>query len=175
VPVPARLPPRASGIGLDLAPIDVHDDEAVRWLEACVWPDQGERFQRLVAAVALARATPPDVRRGDAVEHVAALVREAARSGHPVLTTTWVLNYLGPAGQAGFVAELDRVGAELDLSWVIAESPAQSPALPVPTTATPEELTVLSLVRWRDGARTVERLGTTHPHGFWLHWEPALA
>jgi hypothetical protein len=54
---------------------------------------------------------------------------------------------------------------------VIAEAPSQTPGLPVPTTDPPEELTVLSLVRWRNGARTAQRLATTHPHGYWLHWE----
>jgi len=32
-------------------------------------------------------------------------------------------------------------------------------------------ITVLSLVRWRGGERTVQRLGRTHPHGYWLDWE----
>ena len=70
----------ARAIGLDISPIDVRDEEAVRWLEACVWPDQAERFERLVAAIAIARKTPPDVRQGDAVANVGALVDEVARS-----------------------------------------------------------------------------------------------
>ena len=53
-------------------PIDVLDDDAVRWLEACVWPDQADRFARLVAAIGIARRHPPDVRSGDAVGDLAA-------------------------------------------------------------------------------------------------------
>jgi hypothetical protein len=171
VPIPHEMPTIARSIGLDLAPIDVGDDDAVRWLEACVWPDQADRFARLVAAIALARAAPPDVRQGDAVGALAAIVHEAATHGHPVVTNSWVLNYLPDQVRAAYVAELDRLGGSLDLSWIIAEAPAQTVGLPVPTTDPPEEITVVSLVRWRSGVRTVRRLATTHPHGYWLRWE----
>lgn len=175
VPVPTEMPHIAASIGLDLMPIDVRDDEEVRWLEACVWPDQADRFARLVAAIELARAAPPDVRRGDAVADLAASVEEAAIHGHPVVTNSWVLNYLPYGARLDFVAALDRIGAAMDMSWVIAEAPGQTVGLPVPTTDPPEEITVVTLVRWRNGERTVQRLGTTHPHGYWFRWEPADA
>ncbi len=171
VPVPAVMPPVVRSIGLDMAPIDVTDDDAVRWLEACVWPDQADRFARLVAAIELARTAPPDVRRGDAVGGLAAVVADAAAHGHPVVTNSWVLPYLPDDARVAYVAELDRLGGQQDLSWIIAEPPAQTPGLPVPTTDPPEEITVLSLVRWRGGRRAVQRLATTHPHGYWLRWE----
>lgn len=172
-PLPSRLPELAGAVGLDIAPIDVADDDAVRWLEACVWPDQRDRFERLVAAIEIARANPPDVRRGDAIRDVGALVHElvSRTGGHPVITTSWVLSYFSEDEQRRFVDALDDVGRQRDLSWVVAESPAQTTGLPIPTSAEPEGLTVLSLVRWRSGRRSVHRLATTHPHGFWLHWE----
>jgi hypothetical protein len=171
VPIPAAMPPIAASVGLDREPIDVLDDDEVRWLEACVWPDQADRFARLVAAIALARRHPPVVHRGDAVADLAATIASVAPHGHPVVTNSWVLNYLPDDVRHEYVAELDRIGAASDLSWVIAESPAQTVGLPVPTTEVPEEVTVVALVRWRRGARTVQRFATTHPHGYWLHWE----
>jgi hypothetical protein len=171
VPVPAEMPAIAASIGLDLMPIDVLDDDEVRWLEACVWPDQADRFARLVAAIELARSAPPDVRQGDAVADLASVVREAGAHGHPVVTNSWVLNYLPDDVRASYVGELDRIGTEQDVSWIIAEAPAQTPGLPVVTTDPPEEVTVVSLVRWRGGVRTSRRLATTHPHGYWLRWE----
>ncbi len=42
-------------IGLDRSPIDLTDPDAARWLEACVWPDQPDRFHRLQAAIGLAQ------------------------------------------------------------------------------------------------------------------------
>ncbi len=170
-PIPTTMPVVAATRGLDAMPIDVADDEAVRWLEACVWPDQEDRFQRLRAAIALARQHPPDVRLGDAVDDVGALVADAAQHGHPVVLNSWVLNYLSDERRLQYVEALDACGAQRDLSWVFAESPAQTPGLPVATRREPEHRTVLSLVRWRDGVRTAQRLATTHPHGYWLHWE----
>lgn len=170
VPLPVAMPAVAARLGLDSQPIDVTDDDAVRWLEACVWPDQADRFARLRAAIGVAREDPPPIRRGDAVADVAACIDEVAGAGHPVVTTTWMLSYLPVDGQRAFVAELDRVGAGRDLSWIVAESPAQATGLPIPTTAEPEHRTAVSLVRWRGGRRRVERLGTAHPHGYWLHW-----
>jgi hypothetical protein len=171
VPVPATMPSITASVGLDRDPIDVLDDDEVRWLEACVWPDQADRFARLVAAIALARRHPPLVRRGDAVADLAATIDTVAQLGHPVVTNSWVLNYLPDDVRLAYVAELDRLGSQRDLSWIIAEAPGQTPGLPVPTSPEPEEITVVSLVRWRAGERTVQRLATTHPHGYWLHWE----
>lgn len=171
VPLPAAMPNIARSVGLDRAPIDVLDDDEVRWLEACVWPDQADRFARLVAAIGMAREHPPEVHRGDAVEGLAALVDGARHHGHPVITNSWVLNYLPHDTRRQYVAELDRLGAAADLSWVIAESPAETPGLPVPTTDPPEQLTVITLVRWRNGEQSVQRLATSHPHGYWMQWE----
>ena len=38
-----------------LAAFDVHDDGAMRWLRACLWPSDRVRSERLMAAAALAR------------------------------------------------------------------------------------------------------------------------
>ena len=108
------------------------------------------------ACVAADRARPrrptrrPPGRRRRATSR--AVVAEAAEHGHPVVTEQ--LGAELPARRrsgSAYVAELDRLGAERDLSWVIAESPAQTPGLPVPTTDPPEDITVVSLVRWRAG------------------------
>jgi len=170
LPIPAAIPPVVRSIGLDRAPIDVTDDDAARWLEACVWPDQTDRFERLRAAIALAREVGVDVRRGDAVTDTPALVAEVGRAGHPVVTNSWVLSYFTPAARGDYLAMLDAVGAERDLSWIYVESPAQISGLPVPPDETRSELTVLTVARWRDGRRTVDHVARCHPHGYWMQW-----
>ena len=70
VPVPSTHPPIAAAIGLDTDPIDVSDPLQARWLEACVWPDQVERFERLGAAIEIANRVGVDVRPGDAIDTV---------------------------------------------------------------------------------------------------------
>src|SRR5215467_14617865 len=59
VPVPGQLPVIVWRAGLDLNPLDVTDDDDVRWLSCLVWPGEDDRQQRLAAAVASARRAPP--------------------------------------------------------------------------------------------------------------------
>jgi len=170
VPIPATMPKIVRSRGLDRTPIDAHDEEQARWLEACVWPDQIDRFERLRAALDLARTTELDVRMGDAVADVNAHVEELATVGHPVVTNTWVLNYLTGRQRTDYVSTLDALGSRLDLSWIYAESPFLTPELPGPSDDAFVERTVLALVRWRRGRRVVAHLADTHPHGYWMHW-----
>lgn len=170
VPVPPSLPVIAARCGLDRRPIDVTDDDEAHWLEACVWPDQAERFHRLVAAIAIAREHPPEILAGDAVTALAAAVERVGASAHPVVTNSWVLNYLTAAQRQAYLVELDGIGARRDLSWVYAEAPALIPELPNSPDPKDPHRTVLSMARWRRGERVVEHLATVHPHGFWMQW-----
>ncbi len=171
VPVPAAMPELAARLGIDPKPVDVHDDSQARWLEACVWPDQTDRFERLRAALELARREGLTVQRGDAVGDTGPLVESIAGDGHPVVTNTWVLNYLSGPERESYVTELDAVGARHDLSWIYLESPYLTPELPGPAGDPATDRTALVLVRWRSGHRTVDHLADTHPHGYWLHWK----
>jgi hypothetical protein len=118
----------------------------------------------------MARTEGVVVRGGDAVADTPALVESAAGSGHPVVTNTWVLNYLSGPDRTAYVEALDAVGAGLDLSWVYVESPYLTPELPGADGGEPSDRTALVLVRWRSGHRTVDHLADAHPHGYWLHW-----
>jgi len=170
VPVPGALPDIVARCGVDQRPIDVTDDGEARWLEACVWPDQADRFHRLVAAIDIARRHPPEILAGDAVTSLAPAVERVGATSHPVVTNSWVLNYLTSDARISYLRELDRIGAARDLSWVYAEAPALIPELPNSPDPKGAHRTALTLVRWRNGERTVDHLATVHPHGFWMHW-----
>jgi hypothetical protein len=170
VPVPAAMPTVVDRVGIDRSPIDVRDEAAARWLEACVWPDQADRFRRLRAAIELARHDPPPVLVGDAITDLGTTIGERTGGGYPVVLNSWVLSYLSHDDRIAFVAELDRIGATRDMSWISVEAPAQTSGLPVADDLADTELTVVTLTRWRDGARTSSPVATGHPHGYWLHW-----
>jgi hypothetical protein len=170
VPVPTSMPTIVARCGVDRQPIDVTRHEEARWLEACVWPDQAERFHRLVAAIDIAREHPPEVLRGDAVTALATGIERVGASAHPVVTNSWVLNYLTSRQRIAYLDELERIGHQRDLSWVYAEAPDRIPELPVSPDPKGDDRTVLTMVRWRRGQRIVEHLATVHPHGFWMHW-----
>ena len=170
LPVPGALPVIATRCGVDQRPIDVTDDDEAHWLEACVWPDQPDRFHRLVAAIEIARRSPPEILAGDAVASLAPAIERIGSAAHPVITNSWVLNYLTSQARVAYLAELERIGAERDLSWVYAEAPALIPELPTGPDTADAHRTVLSMVRWRNGERRIDHLATCHPHGFWIHW-----
>jgi len=170
VPVPTTMPQISARCGVDRNPIDITDDGEARWLEACVWPDQPDRFHRLREAIALAQRNPPEVLAGDAVTSLEPAIDKVGRNAHPVVTNSWVLNYLTTNERVEYLAQLESIGATRDLSWIYVEAPALIPELPTGPAPKDPHRTVLSLARWRNGKRTVDHLATCHPHGFWIQW-----
>jgi hypothetical protein len=125
VPLPAALPRVAWRAGIDLAPVDVGDPDAVAWLEALVWPEETDRLARLRAAVAIARRDPPRVVAGDLVERLPELAAEAPGDATLVVFHTAVLVYLPPERRQA----LARLTAELGATWIACEAPGVLPAL----------------------------------------------
>ncbi|MER7070413.1 DUF2332 domain-containing protein [Terrabacter sp. NPDC000476] len=176
------LPRVAARVGLDLAPVDVADDGAVRWLEACLWPDVPGRVERFRAARAVLRDDPPVLVAGDMVDDLPAALARAADGagpdGHVVVLTSWALTYLDPARRADVLDHLGGLAARgRALSWLSAEPPGCVPGLvtTVEGVAGVEGNTVLGLHRWRDG-RALEPvvLGTCQAHGAWVDVSPDL-
>lgn len=173
-PATEALPVITHRVGVDRDPVDVTDPTAVRWLIACQWPDQVDRLARCRAALDGAVADPPPVRRGDLLAEVGDLVRAAPLDAHPVVLSTWVLTYLGVAGQRAFLAELDRVAADRDLTLLVQEEPSVAPGLDLPDRpgggGRPGP-TALCRLDWQDGRRrSPVRLADQHPHGTWSEW-----
>ena len=184
--------PRVVGrVGLDLAPVSPDDEAELRWLEACLWPDQPDRLERFRAAVALVRAHPPRLVRGDMVADLADVARAALRSAeadaaeasdgdagaHLVVLSSWALTYVR-ADRRGVVAQtLAALAADgRPVSWLTAEPPGCVPGLPDVDASTWGEQaaaaeTVLGARLWRDGRELPPAVrGVSHPHGAWLHW-----
>jgi hypothetical protein len=117
VPLPAAVPTIVWRAGLDLNPLDPADPATVRWLGCLVWPEHTDRAGRLSAALAVASARAPSVRRGDAVDDLAALVAQAPEGATVVVQHSATLSYLSEARREEFVATIaglgvHRLGAE---------------------------------------------------------------
>ena len=119
-PLPARVPEVAWRAGLDLEPIDVTEPEQVAWLEALVWPGEGDRLALLRQALAVAREDPPRVLRGDLLRDLPALAAQAPADATLVVFHTAVLAYVADAAaRAAFAETVREVGA----IWVSNEQP----------------------------------------------------
>jgi hypothetical protein len=162
VPIPIALPEVVWRRGIDLAPIDLDDPDAVRWLECCVWPDQPERLARLQTAVEIARADPPVVVRGELLEQVGRVVAQAPPDATVVVFHAAVLVYLGPSGRQRFAEPM----TELPAVWISAEGPGVIPPLQARLDRSPAPDRAVFLL----GQGTQRLVGLGDPHGAWLRW-----
>ncbi|MBI2709041.1 MAG: DUF2332 domain-containing protein [Actinobacteria bacterium] len=162
-------PPVAARAGLDVAPVSLDDAGELRWLEACLWPDQPARLTRFRAAVELARADPPHLVRGDMVDDLPATLAALPGGTHLVVFHCWALTYVSRERRAGVAGALAAAaGGGRPVSWLTAEPPGCAPGIEMGHTAAD---TILGLRRWRDGAEQPPLVaGTAHPHGAWIRW-----
>jgi hypothetical protein len=162
-PVPAALPEVVWRAGLDLAPIDVTDDESVSWLESLIWPGQGDRLALLRAAVRVARDDPPRIVRGDLRHDVPALALQAPAGATLVVFHTAVLGYVWDAAdRRGFADTVRALGARWianEVPGIVELEPHAEPPRPGPA---PRGEILLTL--------DAEPLAWADSHGAWLHW-----
>jgi hypothetical protein len=156
VPLPARIPVIGWRAGLDLSPLDVTNDDDVRWLSCLVWPGEGDRAQRLRAAVATARRNPPAVHRGNLLADLPALAARAPAGITVVVYHTSVLYQVDPPDRERFAATVRGLG----VSWLSSEAPGIVPGTALP--AVDDQMCVLA----RDG----RPLASADSHGTWLNW-----
>jgi hypothetical protein len=160
VPLPGGVPEIVWRAGLDLNPLDVTSDDDVRWLSCLVWPGEGDREQRLAAAVATARRNPPAVYRGDLRTDLPALAAQAPAGATLVVYHSAVLAYLVPGDRQQFAATVRGLPAV----WLSSEAPGVVPGLAAPS------YQGIPFLLARDG-RTP--LAFADSHGTWVHWLPS--
>jgi hypothetical protein len=170
VPVPHALPHVAWRRGLDLSPIDVHDDDAVRWLLACVWSDQPERRRRLEGAIELARAAPPPVDAGDLVDDLPALLDQVPRDTRLVVFHSAVLTYVTAERRQAFADVLARASRRREIVWISNEAPGNVREIAALAPAQPTLRFLVGRTRFTGGRREDELLALAHPHGGELTW-----
>jgi hypothetical protein len=147
----------------------VHDDDAIRWLLACVWPDHRERRRRLEGAIGLAKTQPPAVSAGDLVDDLPAVLAEVPADAQLVVFHSAVLTYVSPDRRQAFADALANASKERDIVWLSNEAPGvvREQAL---TPSRRELRFLLGRTRFTNGQRHDELLALAHPHGAELTW-----
>jgi hypothetical protein len=158
-PVRPTHPACAFRVGLDLHPLDARSPSDREWLLALVWPEHAERRQRLAAALDLAAADPPPVRRGDATTDLAPLLAEAPPEAALVVAHTSVLCQVPPAGREAIDTALRDASRTRDV-WRVANDllPEDGERMP------------LTLSRYRAGRREDRLLAESPAQVRWLRW-----
>ncbi len=157
VPLPNRVPAICWRAGLDLNPLDVTDDDDMRWLSCLLWPGEAGRAERLAGAIASARRDPPVIYRGDLLTDLAGLAAQAPPEATLVVYHSAVLAYVASADRERFAATVRGLGAV----WLSNEAPG------VVAGTRSEERDDGGFVVVRDG-RTP--LALADGHGTWLRW-----
>ncbi len=157
-PLPHAVPAIGWRAGLDLAPVDVSDPDARRWLECLVWPEHTDRAARLRAALEVAAADPPPIHQGDATTDLAALLDQVPDGMTTVVTHTAALVYLSDDGRQ---AVLDLLRAR-GVHRLGAEGGSVIAGLGPPP---PERERAQFWLTLDD-----EVLAACQPHGRWLAW-----
>ena len=124
--MPGRLPEVVYRGGLDLNPIDVHNNADLEWLEALIWPEHQIRRDRLHAAAAIAAANPAELVRGDLIDDLPRLVDAAPPAATVVVFHTAVLAYLHPQRRQQFVDLMTSMPA---VTWISSEGAAVLPSI----------------------------------------------
>lgn len=159
VPVPAAVPAVVWRRGLDLNPLDVRDEEQMRWLKSLIWPEQTGRFDIFERALAIARHDPVRIVPGDLTSDLVAVAADAPRSATLVVYHSAVLAYLDEDGRKRFRAQLAQLAADRPTVWVSNEGPGVCAEIEQPPGPVP-------FVLARDGVA----LAFTGPHGDTVDW-----
>lgn len=163
-------------VGIDLAPVSLDDEGGLRWLQACLWPDQRARFERFRAAVDRQRQDPPRLVAGDLIERLPEVVATLPPDAHLVVFHCWALTYVSSDRRPALAATLSELAAGgRPVSWLSAEPPGCVPGIDAPPLSSDPEATtpdtVLGMRRWRTGTeQEALTCGWAHPHGNWLDW-----
>jgi len=164
VPLPTGLPTVVWRAGIDLHPLDVTNADDIDWLTCLVWPGETGRAEGLAAALAVARADPPRIVKGDLIEELAQTAAGAPPEATLVVFHSAVLTYLPQHRRAEFaaaVADLDAVWLSNEAPRVLAGLPFFPSVLPKPDPGpTPSVLT-------RNGKDVLAYLDG---HGSWIRW-----
>jgi hypothetical protein len=168
-PIPSlSMPPVEWRRGLDRCPVDVTDDDAIRWLRACIWPEQAWRRTLFDQAVTVNRAHPPEILTGDAITDLATAAADAP--GHAALCVVHsaVLPYISDRG--GFVAALNDLAAERPVWWVSGEVRGLVRGLPEPPTPTEGNAFLYGVVPLGVDDPEPRLVARGGPHGAWMEW-----
>ena len=170
VPLPGAMPQIVWRRGLDVSPIDVHDDDAIRWLMACVWPEHHERRRRLEGAIDLARANPPTVSAGDLVDDLPAMLAEVPDDAQLVVFHSAVLSYVSRDRQQAFAEVLADTSKRRDVVWLANEASGVIPEMTALAPSLSSLRFLLGRTRFTNGQRHDDLLALAHPHGAELAW-----
>jgi hypothetical protein len=162
-PLPARLLPVATRVGIDLHPIRADDPQATRWLRALVWPEHPERAAVLQQVLRLAQREPPRLVAGDALAVLPQVVAAAPADAALCVFHIATLAHFPLEARERFGALMAELGQQRELFWLSSEGVGLG-------AQRRQGEYVTRLTAFQQGCRTERTLASNHQHGAWLTW-----
>jgi hypothetical protein len=154
------LPPRipvAWRAGVDIHPVDVDDEDAVRWLRALIWPEHVGRQERLTGAIGVARRDPPRIVAGSAAERLPELLAEAPADATLCVYATHALYQFPKDALRETFKAMQAASRRRPVDFVSMES-------------TGDRCSEVHHTAYRDGGRETVLVARANPHGRWIEW-----
>jgi hypothetical protein len=164
------IPDVVARVGIGRDPIDVTDEGDVRWLRACVPPDQPERLALLDAELAVAATAPPLLLRGDPVDALPDAFACVPPEALPVVLTTWTLSGLATDRRLDFVRRLGDEATRRTVAWVSVEGVGVAPGVPTLGDRPASGHSIIGLSILDGSTPRVEAIGRCYSRGRWLAW-----
>jgi hypothetical protein len=171
--MPAIAMPAVSGrVGIDLEPVDLESEDAVRWLQACIWPEHVDRMRNLRAAIEIARSQRPHVVKGNAVELLTGSAMQADANAALVVVNTNVMLYFSAEERARYAQLLIDLSAAREVFWIANEHPAllSSAGFVAPMELSTDGSLPLVMSRIFRGRRDDRVLAIVGAHARWIEW-----
>lgn len=149
--------------GCDIAPVDVTGDADRLRALSFVWADQTDRFDRMSAAIEIARRLRPVVDKADAADWVERSLADLQPGTHTILQHSIMWQYLSEETQQRITRALEDAGARSD-----AESPLSHVRFEPPPMHYMAKGHVLTVTTWPGGDERI--LAEGHAHGAWIEW-----
>jgi hypothetical protein len=171
-PIPSAPVDIDARIGIDLDPPDANNDDAVRWLLACQWPDDLPRFERTRRALGMRRSDPaaPLVHRGDVIDLLPGLIDEIPEETMVVVTNSWVVTYMDLEAQSSLAQTIRSAASRRPVAWISFELPKLVPGISPPRIEA-DRIRGASVLTLETEPGLPRVLAQAHPHGTWVSWE----
>jgi hypothetical protein len=118
------LPEVLSRVGIDPSPLDLADREDRLWLQACLWPEEPRRMDRLDAIIAQRPLWPATtVLRGTAAERLSDAIALGEPASLTVVLNSYVAAYFSEEDQMAYFEDMVERCAHGNVAWISLESP----------------------------------------------------
>jgi hypothetical protein len=118
------LPDVRSRVGIDPSPLDLANAEDRLWLQACLWPEEPRRMERLQAIIEQRPSWPATtVLRGTAAERLDDAIALGDPSSLTVVLNSYVVAYFSETDQSSYFEDMTQRCANGNVAWISLESP----------------------------------------------------